>query len=62
MGDGRPCVKPLPTVGTINLIFARNELTHRRTGKYESKGVAYPALPSTVPNQTHHADLVGHVI
>jgi transposase InsO family protein len=52
-------VKPLPSVRTINRILARNELTHRRTGKYESKGTAYPALPSTMPNQTHQADLVG---
>lgn len=52
-------VKPLPSVRTINRILARNELTHRRTGKYESKGTAYPVLPSTAPNQTHQADLVG---
>ena len=44
---------------TINRTLASNELTHRRTGKHESKGTAYPALPSTVPNQTHQADLVG---
>ena len=49
-------VKPLPT---INRILARNELTHRRTGKYEAKGTAYPVLPSMLPNQTHQADLVG---
>lgn len=37
----------------------RNELTHRRTGKYEAKGTPYPKLPSLWPNQTHQADLVG---
>lgn len=52
-------VKPLPSIRTINRILARNELTHRRTGKYEAKGTAYPVLPSMLPNQTHQADLVG---
>jgi len=52
-------VSPLPSVRTINRILARNELTHRRTGKYEAKGTLYPALPSALPNQTHQADLVG---
>lgn len=52
-------VKPLPSARTINRIFARNELTHRRTGKYEAKGTIYPVLPSLLPNQTHQADLVG---
>ena len=35
-------VKPLPSVRTINRILARNELTHRRTGRYEAKGTVYP--------------------
>jgi transposase InsO family protein len=52
-------VKPLPSARTINRILARNELTHRRTGKYKVKGTLYPALPSASPNQTHQADLVG---
>ncbi len=51
--------KPLPSVRTINRILVKNELTHRRTGKYEAKGTLYPVLPSTCPNQTHQADLVG---
>lgn len=51
--------KPLPSLRTINRILAKNELTHRRTGKYEAKGTLYPVLPSTFPNQTHQADLVG---
>ena len=52
-------VKPLLSARTINRILARNELTHRRTGKYEAKGTLYPVLPSALPNQTHQADLVG---
>ncbi len=52
-------VKPLPSIRTINRILSRNELIHRRTGKYEVKGTTYPKLPSLLPNQTHQADLVG---
>jgi transposase InsO family protein len=52
-------VKPLPSIRTINRILSRNELTHRRTGKYEAKGTTYPKLPSLLPNQAHQADLVG---
>lgn len=52
-------VKPLPSVRTINRILQRNELTHRRTGKYKAKGTNYPKPPSLLPNQTHQADLVG---
>lgn len=52
-------VKPLPSFRTINRILSRNDLTHRRTGKYEAKGTVYPVLPSLLPNQTHQADFVG---
>jgi len=52
-------VKPLPSVRTINRILNRNELTHRRTGKYEPKGTPYPKLPALLPNQTHQMDMVG---
>lgn len=52
-------VTPLPSTRTINRILSRHSLTHRRTGKYEAKGTAYPALPSVRANQTHQADLVG---
>lgn len=52
-------VDPLPSERTINRILARNDLTHRRTGRYEPKGVPYPKLPSLRPNQIHQADLVG---
>lgn len=52
-------VAPMPSIRTINRILSRNGLTHRRTGIYETKGKAYPKLPSLLPNQTHQADLVG---
>jgi len=49
----------LPSLRTINRILSRNDLTHRRTGKYEPKGTEYPVLDSSLPNSTHQADLVG---
>jgi putative transposase len=52
-------VVPLPSERTINRILVRNDLTHRRTGRYEPKGIPYPILPSGRPNQIHQADLVG---
>ena len=54
LGSSR-CPRPEPSTGFLS----RNDLTHRRTGKYEAKGTAYPTLPSLLPNQTHQADLVG---
>lgn len=50
---------PLPSLRTINRILSRNELTHRRTGRYEPKGVAYPQLPAKLANHRHQADFVG---
>jgi transposase InsO family protein len=52
-------VQPLPSLRTINRILSRNDLTHRRTGRYEPKGVPYPALPAKTPNYRHQADFVG---
>lgn len=52
-------VTPLPSLRTINRILSRNDLTHRRTGRYEPKGTEYPVLDSLLPNSTHQADLVG---
>ncbi len=52
-------VSPLPSLRTINRILKRNDLTHRRTGKYEPKGTPYPKLPGLLPNQTHQMDMVG---
>ena len=37
-------VQPLPSLSTIGRILRRRDLTHRRTGRYEPKGKAYPAL------------------
>ena len=59
MGTGRSGVTPLPSLRTINRILVRNDLTNRRTGRYEPKGTVYPHLPSGAPNQTHQADFVG---
>ena len=52
-------VTPLPAVRTINRILAREELTHRRTGRYVPKGTPYPALEATRPNQVHQLDYIG---
>lgn len=52
-------INPLPSIATINRILSRNGLAHRRTGKYQPKGKAYPKLASLTANQTHQADLVG---
>jgi len=52
-------VHPLPSLRTIERILSRHGLTHRRTGRYEPRGPAYPKLPSLGPNQTHQADWVG---
>lgn len=46
-------ISPLPSFRTINRILARNELTHRRTGRYSPKGTPYSALPSAGFNYTH---------
>ena len=52
-------IHPLPSERTINRILTRNDLTHKRTGRYEPKGTPYPELPGEKPNQTHQTDLVG---
>ena len=52
-------VRPLPSVRSINRILGRHGLTHRRAGRYVSKGKPYPKLPAGFPNQTHQADFVG---
>jgi len=51
--------RPLPSVRTINRILSRNELTHRRTGRYEPKGRKYPKLIGHKPNDVHQSDFVG---
>ena len=52
-------VQPLPSLRTINRILNRNDLTHRRPGRYEPKGARYPDLPARIPNFRHQADFVG---
>ncbi len=52
-------VSQTPSLRTINRILARNNLTNRRTGRYQPKGTAYPVLPAEYPNQIHQADFVG---
>src|SRR6185295_11008617 len=52
-------VKPVPSLRTINRILSREELTHRRTGRYEPKGKKYPALIADRVNQVHQSDFVG---
>ncbi len=52
-------IQPLPSMRTINRILSRNDLTHRRTGRYEPKGVPNPSLPAKSPNYRHQADFVG---
>jgi putative transposase len=51
--------EPVPSLRTINRILVREDLTHRRTGRYEPKGRAYPVLSAGAPNQVHQSDFVG---
>ena len=48
-----------PSVRTINRILSREELTHRRTGRYEPKGRKYPKLSAQSANEVHEMDYVG---
>lgn len=50
---------PLPSLSTIGRILVRNDLTHRRTGRYEPKGVYYPRVEVQQPNDLHQSDFVG---
>ena len=52
-------ISPIPSVRTINRILHRNDLTHRRTGKYIPKGTEYPKLTAELPNDVHQADYLG---
>jgi putative transposase len=52
-------VHPRPSLRTINRILSREELTHRRTGRYESKERKYPKLPVQSANDVHQMDYVG---
>ena len=52
-------VEPIPSLSTINRILKRNDLTHRRTGKYIPKGKKYPTPAADIPGQVHQLDRVG---
>ena len=52
-------LNPLPSLRTINRILRRQDLTSRRTGRYEPKGRKYPALEGTSVNQVQQSDFVG---
>jgi len=52
-------VRPLPSESTIKRILRKNDLTHKRTGRYEPKGKTYPKLPAQNPNDVQQFDFVG---
>ena len=52
-------VEPLPSERTIARVLSREELTMRRTGNYEPKGVKYPQWPNGNPGAVHQSDFVG---
>ncbi|MCF6286069.1 MAG: IS481 family transposase [Candidatus Hydrogenedentes bacterium] len=52
-------VIPLPSPRTVNRILVRNDLTNKRTGRYEPKGKKYPALGALKANDVHQMDFVG---
>lgn len=52
-------ISSLPSLRTINRIIKRNDLTHRRTGRYEPKGLPYPQFETKIPNHRQQLDFVG---
>ena len=52
-------VQSLPSLRTIERILSRNELTHRRTGRYQAKGTPYRKLLGHALNEVQQADWVG---
>ncbi|MFU8817881.1 MAG: IS481 family transposase [Pseudomonadales bacterium] len=52
-------VQALPSMRTINRILARQGLTNRRSGPYQSKGKKYPKLIAAAPGDVHQTDFVG---
>ena len=52
-------VEPLPSLSTIGRILVRHDLTDRRTGRYEPKGVYYPRVEVEQANDLHQSDFVG---
>jgi hypothetical protein len=52
--------REVPAVRTIARILARAGVTPRRgPGRYQPKGLAYPAPPAVVPGAVHQTDFVG---
>lgn len=49
----------IPSLRTINRIINRNDLTHRRTGRYEAKDIPYPKFETRLPNHRQQLDFVG---
>jgi putative transposase len=52
-------VQSLPSPSTVDRILRRNQLTHRRTGRYLAKGTPYPKLLGHALNEVQQADWVG---
>jgi putative transposase len=52
-------IRSLPSLRTIDRILSRNALTHRRIGRYKSKGRLYPKLVGHALNEVHQTDWVG---
>jgi putative transposase len=52
-------VEPIPSLSTIGRILVRHDLTDRRTGRYEPKGVYYPRVEVQQANDLHPSDFVG---
>lgn len=52
-------LSPLPSLATISRTLRRQELTNRRTGRYEPKGKKYPVLQGSSVNRVQQADFVG---
>jgi len=52
-------IQSLPSPSTIDRILRRNQLTHRRTGRYQAKGTPYPKLLGHALNEVQQADWVG---
>lgn len=52
-------VQALPSIRTINRMLARQGLTKRRPGPYQSKGKKYPKLIAEAPGDVHQTDFVG---
>ena len=50
---------PIPSIRTIGRILVHGDLTYRRTGRYEPKGIYHPRIEVKEPNEVHQSDFVG---